>query len=133
MLLMNIEDQRLELLHPRLKKTITQLLHSVDSIPAERKAVLDAFAKLIPPSSTSKTKLIFVCTHNSRRSHATMLWAHLAAYLSGRTDIQTYSGGTEVTAFNYRAIAALERAGFLAKVANGDNPPVEIGFGNTLP
>ena len=40
------------------------------------------------------------------------IWAQAAAWHYGLDDVATFSGGTEATAFNPRAVAALERAGF---------------------
>ena len=54
--------------------------------------------------------LIFICTHNSRRSQLAQVWAGTAARVFGIAGVETFSGGTEVTAFNPRAIAAAERA-----------------------
>jgi hypothetical protein len=44
--------------------------------------------------------------------------------------VKTFSGGTEHTAFNPRAIAALERAGFAIRqtLAGGDNPRYQVRF-----
>ena len=50
------------------------------------------------------------------------LWAAAAAAHSGIDGVETYSGGTEATAFNPRAGAALERAGFVIDQPGGDNP-----------
>jgi arsenate reductase (thioredoxin) len=55
---------------------------------------------------------IFICTHNSRRSHMAQLWLNTAAGFYGIDAIKPYSGGTDVTAFNKNAVAALQRAGF---------------------
>jgi arsenate reductase len=55
--------------------------------------------------------LTFVCTHNSRRSHLSQIWAQVAADYYGVSGLETYSGGTEATAFNPRAVAALQRCG----------------------
>ncbi|MEN0021203.1 MAG: protein-tyrosine-phosphatase [Planctomycetota bacterium] len=65
--------------------------------------------------------LVFICTHNSRRSHIAHLCAEAAARLYA-VDVRGYSGGTEATAFNPRAVAALERAGFDIKSGDGENP-----------
>jgi len=52
------------------------------------------------------------------------LWAAAAAASYGIGDVETFSGGTEATAFNPRAVAALERAGFEIKTsAPGDANP----------
>ncbi len=56
--------------------------------------------------------VLFVCTHNSRRSHMAQVLGLAAARHAGLTGVTTYSGGTEATAFNPRAVAALLRVGF---------------------
>lgn len=56
--------------------------------------------------------MIFVCTHNSRRSHMGQLWARAAAAHLGLTVVDSYSGGTEATAFNPRSVTALRSHGF---------------------
>jgi hypothetical protein len=41
----------------------------------------------------------------------------------------TYSGGTEATAFNPRAVAAIRRAGFAVEtIAEGDNPVYGVRY-----
>ena len=59
-----------------------------------------------------KVQLVFICTHNSRRSQFGQLWALTAAQFYGIQNIGTFSGGTESTAFNPRAVTAIRRAGF---------------------
>ncbi|MEL6343220.1 MAG: protein-tyrosine-phosphatase [Myxococcota bacterium] len=56
--------------------------------------------------------MIFVCTHNSRRSHMSQLWAQAAADHFRLEHVRTFSGGTEATAFNPRAVNALTAHGF---------------------
>ncbi|MDH5610142.1 MAG: protein-tyrosine-phosphatase [Cyclobacteriaceae bacterium] len=80
-----------------------------------------------------KASLVFICTHNSRRSHFGQIWAQLAAWYFGKDAITTFSGGTEATAFNPRAVAALRRAGFRIEAAAGDNPLYRISGGDELP
>jgi protein-tyrosine-phosphatase len=73
--------------------------------------------------------LIFICTHNSRRSHLAQIWTQTAAYYYDVNNVQTYSGGTEATAFNPRAVNAMHRAGFLIdKRDNSDNPLYMVQF-----
>ena len=56
-------------------------------------------------------RLNFICTHNSRRSQLSQIWAQTAAdYFN--IPLQSYSGGVEETAFNERAVASLQRFGF---------------------
>ncbi len=125
---MRSDDLAPQQLFPKLQATVTRLKAKAYEIPEERRKTLDAFVKLISASSGNPLSLIFVCTHNSRRSHVTMIWAQLAAHLSGRDDVLTFSGGTETTAFNMRAIDALRRVGFEVDVPQGENPKVEIRF-----
>jgi arsenate reductase len=82
-------------------------------IPAARQADLAALADHVRSAAASQDspRLTFICTHNSRRSHLGQIWAQLAAFYYGHPRIQTFSGGTEVTAMNPRAVAALQRCG----------------------
>ncbi len=66
--------------------------------------------------------IIFICTHNSRRSHMGQIWAQLAADRFGVPGVRTYSGGSEVTAFHPHAISALRRAGLAIEAIDVDAP-----------
>lgn len=88
-------------------------------VSTERLEELNAFAAEI---AGGHTEIVFICTHNSRRSHLAQLWAQAAAFQCGLNEVRTYSGGTEVTAFNPRAIAALERAGWHAAPPEAASP-----------
>ena len=70
-----------------------------------------------------KVQIIFVCTHNSRRSQFSQTWGQFAADHFDLA-IQCFSGGTEVTACNPRTIASLQRSGLILqkKTTEGDNP-----------
>lgn len=57
-------------------------------------------------------ELIFICTHNSRRSHLAHVWADTAAKYYRLDHVATYSGGVEATACDVRTVRALRRAGF---------------------
>jgi hypothetical protein len=57
------------------------------------------------------------------------LWAQAAAHYFGISGVDTYSGGTEATAFNPRAVAALRRAGFeITQASEGENPVYDVRF-----
>lgn len=73
-------------------------------------------------------KLIFICTHNSRRSHLCQIWSTVLFKYLGLDGIQTFSGGTEATALNYRVIECLERAGVKIENPGGQNPRYKIGY-----
>jgi arsenate reductase (thioredoxin) len=114
-----------------LQVTINQLIEGFDSIPDERKKILEQLTDFIERknSSNEKIELIFICTHNSRRSHISQIWAQAAAAFYGIKDVFSYSGGTEATAFNLRAVRAMETVGFrIIKKDNSDNPTYEVSF-----
>jgi hypothetical protein len=100
-----------------------------DQIPAERKRDLQTIAGYVRMQNKAgePAKLIFICTHNSRRSHMAQIWATDAANYYGLAGVQCFSGGTEGTAFNPRAIAALERAGIeISKPGDDKNPKYKV-------
>lgn len=112
---------------------IDQLLSEAASIPADRKGQLQQLANYIRAKDGNPVNLNFICTHNSRRSHLGMIWAAVAASHFGFQNTTTYSGGTEATAFNPRAVAALQRAGFRVKNPGGDNPRYLVYYANDHP
>lgn len=59
-----------------LKNTIRSLELQFDTILDERKALLKQLTEFISNKikSDKKIELIFICTHNSRRSHISQLW-----------------------------------------------------------
>lgn len=83
-----------------------------DAISAERRARIDQLAEeVVAALDAGDAQLNFICTHNSRRSQLAQVWARVAADHVGVEGVTTFSGGTEETAFNPRAVAALRRAG----------------------
>jgi arsenate reductase len=82
-------------------------------IPQERREILGKLADYVrsQQEAGAPIRLTFVCTANSRRSQLSQVWASLAAAHYGVEGFAGYSGGTERTAFNPRAVAALQRAG----------------------
>ncbi len=79
-------------------------------------------------------RLVFICTHNSRRSQFGQLWALTAAQFYGIPNISTFSGGTGITAFDPRALTAIKRSGFQIEKREGniDNPRYLISSGENL-
>ena len=104
-----------------LLRTIASL--PISSIPVERKALLDEMAKYLREKilTGQEIRLNFICTHNSRRSQFSQIWAQTAAAYYG-IEAFCYSGGVEVTEFNPRAVAAIQRDGFKVVQKEGDNP-----------
>lgn len=116
----------------RLVQSIERLLPSLLGIDADRRQVLDRIATFIAGRRADRApvRLTFICTGNSRRSHLGQIWAAAAAAHFGIGGVETYSGGTEASAFDPRAIAAIERAGFSVErpAETDDNPRYRVWF-----
>jgi arsenate reductase (thioredoxin) len=128
---MNPADPGSSPLMPALEAFVADTLAELECIPAERRSQLGALALFVGERTRDgkPAALTFICTHNSRRSHMAQLWAQAAAHHFGINGVETYSGGTEATAFDPRAVAALERAGFAVEAASTcDNPVYAVRF-----
>jgi arsenate reductase (thioredoxin) len=95
-----------------VKQYCETLASEFDTIPGDRKQLLERLANYISArrSQDLPVELVYICTHNSRRSHFGQVWAKIAADFYG-IEALTYSGGTEATSFNDNAIAALRSCG----------------------
>lgn len=121
--------------YPELKTFIESLNQEAGQIPPARKDLLGRLADYIRKKrqAGAAVDLNFICTHNSRRSHISQIWAATAAAWYGLDDLTTYSGGTEATAFNPRAVSAMERAGFKIENPGGSNPHYQVRFSDDAP
>ncbi|MBD0254845.1 MAG: protein-tyrosine-phosphatase [Cytophagales bacterium] len=111
-----------------MRHSVTAAVGEFDQIPAARKAALSALTRYVQQQVTAgrPVQLTFICTHNSRRSHLSQLWAQVAAYCYGVPGVAAYSGGTEATAFNPRAVRAVEAAGFRVEKTGAEPNPVYL-------
>ena len=127
---MNTHNQSQIRLYPALRDYSQRAIKGFNTISEERKQVLEDLAEsILEDLRTSGTcNLLFICTHNSRRSHMSQIWASTAAYYFQISGINFYSGGTEVTAFNPRAVAALSRAGFDIGSEGDENPIYTVRY-----
>jgi len=125
------ESQKSKELYPKLSNYIESVIKEIDTIPEDRKQELKKVALFVQSKrlSDEPANLVFICTHNSRRSQMSQIWAATAAaYYKMEEDINTYSGGTETTAFNQRAVAAIQRAGFKVENPGGFNPHYMVSY-----
>ncbi len=123
-------------LYPTIISYVKSAEKDFDKIPAERKLELKKIALYLKTklSSEKKASLVFICTHNSRRSHTAQLWANIAAEYYGIQGVSNYSGGLEVTAFNERMVRALSKAGLIiTKKTEGTNPNYEVKIADNAP
>lgn len=121
---------------PTLLSTIEKLEKEFNEIPLERKKALGKLTQFAKNkiATNQAVYLNFICTHNSRRSHISQLWAQAAAHYFGIANVECFSGGTEATAFNPRAVKAMQDAGFnIIKTKEGDNPIYEVRYSNDVP
>ena len=105
------------MIFPSIKNYIEEAVKAFDQIPAPRKSVLEQASAFIAEKVKfdAPVALIYICTHNSRRSHFGQIWGKVAAHYYGYKKVQTFSGGTEATAFNANAIKAVKSVGFEVK------------------
>jgi arsenate reductase (thioredoxin) len=118
-------------MYPQLKETLKKLQNNFESITSERKELLERFAAVISNQLATKQKadLIFICVHNSRRSHLSQFWAQAAAEFYGVKNITCYSGGTEDTAVYPSIISTVKSQGFVVDtIAQTSNPIYAVRF-----
>ena len=118
-----------------IEKTIHAL--NIETISSERKTVLQPLVSFIQQKTTNNQpiNLNFICTHNSRRSHLSQIWAQTMAGYFNRKNVFCYSGGTEATALFPMVAKTLAETGFkIFTLAEGNNPIYAIKFSeNTHP
>ncbi len=117
----------------KLQSFCQELEHEFSKITPARREQLSKLAayfskKYQSVSPEARPKVTVICTHNSRRSHLAQIWLAAAADFYHLPKIETFSGGTEATAFFPAAVAAMVRAGF--KIENSTpeiaNPVFQI-------
>lgn len=108
----------------------------INSISEERKTVLQSLIDYLNGKiETNKPiRLNFICTHNSRRSHLSQIWAQTMAYYYNINNVTCYSGGTEATAMFPKVDETLQNQGFqVIKLSEGSNPIYSIKFSENEP
>jgi hypothetical protein len=121
---------------PSLQPYVNEVANELGMVSAERRGVLGAIAADIVGQlkSGKAAQLTFICTHNSRRSHMSQIWAQTAAHYFGLDKIQAFSGGTQATACNCRTVAAMRRVGFVIEDATtGVNPVYLVRYADDRP
>jgi hypothetical protein len=121
---------------PSLGSYVDDVAHDLNAVPDERKVVLDQIAATVVTrlENGGEANLTFICTHNSRRSHMSQIWAQTAARYYGLDGVHAYSGGTQATACNCRTVTAMRHAGFdITDATTGDNPVYLVRFADDRP
>lgn len=119
----------------KIEILLRQLVNNFDEIPAERKVILQKLSVYVKEKmlANEEINLVYICTHNSRRSHFGQVAAAIAASYFKIKNVHCFSGGTQVTAFNTNAINALKKLGFEINTKESDskNPLYQVAYSNT--
>lgn len=121
-----------------LFKTISGIINSLEitEISEERKGILKPLIAYISNKIKTNTsiRLNFICTHNSRRSHLSQIWAQTMAAHYNINNVSCYSGGTEATAMFPKIEETLTNQGFkIDKLSEENNPVYSIKFSENEP
>lgn len=114
---------------PKIENLIKEL--NPNSITSERKIVLQPLVDFIKEKTINdqETRINFICTHNSRRSHLSQVWAQTMANYYGIKNVNCYSGGTEATALFPMVAETLKNQGFqIQKLSDTSNPVYTFKF-----
>lgn len=113
----------------KLTEYITKL--DVELIPDDRKEILNPFIDYLQEKikSGKNISLNFICTHNSRRSHLSQIWAQTMAEYFQMNQITCYSGGTAATAVYPMIIKVLDETGFeTIQLSKEENPVIVVKY-----
>lgn len=116
-------------LYPEIAAFISSL--QGDDISPERRETLDSLTQFIQSKvlEDQEIRLNFICTHNSRRSHLSQIWAQAMACHFNIKNVCCYSGGTEATALFPMVAETLGKQGFqIQQLSQGQNPVYAIKY-----
>ena len=118
---------------PILLSEIENLIKELNpqTISSERKAVLQPLTDFIQSkvSNQQEIRINFICTHNSRRSHLSQVWAQTMANYFNIKNVFCYSGGTEATALFPMVAETLKKQGFeIFKLSDTNNSVYTIKY-----
>ncbi len=116
-------------MNTKINEIIAQL--STENISEERKAILQPLIEFIISKviNNEEIRLNFICTHNSRRSHLSQIWAQTMAHHFRVKNVFCYSGGTETTAMFPKVAETLINQGFeILKLSETENPVYAVKF-----
>jgi arsenate reductase len=116
-------------MYPKIATIIKEV--SNFTILDERKEILNSLVEYLQQKVNSKEeiRLNFICTHNSRRSHLSQIWAQTMALHFNIKNVFCYSGGTETTAMFPKVRETLSNQGFqIQKMSETENPVYGVKY-----
>ena len=114
-----------------MNKTIETIIKNFSEVNLERKEILQPLVDYIQKKKDANEtiRLNFICTHNSRRSHLSQIWAQTMAFHYGIKNVFCFSGGTEATAMFPKVAETLSNQGFeIQKLSETENPVYAVKF-----
>ncbi|OIQ39161.1 MAG: protein-tyrosine-phosphatase [Bacteroidetes bacterium MedPE-SWsnd-G1] len=117
----------------KLFERIDAVIQGLDTatVSNERKEIVQPLITFIQEKVAEQKpiNINFICTHNSRRSHLSQVWAQALAGFYKVPNVSCYSGGTEATAMFPMAGETLKVSGFdITKLSNESNPVYSIKY-----
>ncbi|WP_312079211.1 protein-tyrosine-phosphatase [Chryseobacterium sp.] len=116
-------------MYPKLLQTIELLKNQ--EISEDRKSTLASLVDFIQKrlEEQKEVSINFICTHNSRRSHLSQVWAQIASAYYDVPNVTCYSGGTEETAMFSKVVETLNEQGLsIIKISNTENPVYALKY-----
>jgi arsenate reductase len=128
-----INLKKMNTTHSKLFSEIENTIKGLQpaTISAERKAILQPLIDFIQHKVAlqQEIRINFICTHNSRRSHLSQVWAQTMANYFTIKNVFCYSGGTEATALFPMAAETLRNSGFqIQQISKNENPVYSIKY-----
>jgi arsenate reductase len=101
-----------------------------------RRQLLTSIAQFIAEEikANKKVNLNYICTHNSRRSQLAQVWSSYACNYFKLSEVNSFSGGTAVTAFYRNTVKTLQEVGFNFQIVefSHQNPVYAINYKNCI-
>lgn len=125
------------MMQTRIFPALASLVDRLDekTVPEPRQALLLQVANFIKSQLAGRkpVNLVFICTHNSRRSVLAQFWAQVMAAYYAIPGVDVYSAGTEATEVYPKIPEILQASGAkVEKSEAGKNPVHFLYIGNTL-
>lgn len=109
---------------------------TLENITSERKEILAPLINFLREKvlKDETINLNFICTHNSRRSHLSQIWAQTMAQYFEVKNVFCYSGGTEATAMFPKVAETLTQQGFdIFQLSPLPNPVYAVKYDEKCP
>jgi len=116
-----------------MNQNLTTTIESISKITIsdERKEIVQSLIEYVQTKIDTQQpiRLNFICTHNSRRSHLSQIWAQTMAFHFGIKNVFCYSGGTEATAMFPKVGDTLTKQGFqIQQLSQEQNPVYSVKY-----